>query len=283
MPLLTVEDLSVIYRHERQAVLAVDSVSFTIDAGEVLALVGESGCGKTSVALALTRLLPPSATVHGRAVFEHVNLLEASEETLQGIRGGKIAYVFQDPATSLNPVLTIGEQLLEAVTLHTKARGEEAERVAVEWLARVGIAEATERFHAYPHEFSGGMQQRVMLAMALAAQPALLIADEPTTALDVTIQVQILRLLRDLQRALRLSVLLISHDLAVVERVAHRVGVMSAGKLVELGPVETVLHRPAHPHTKDLLRYRSMVILRRTSPKARLAQDHGERPKGVEP
>ena len=264
MPLLAVEHLSVAYRGREGGapVRVVDAVSFSVEEGEILALVGESGCGKTSVALALTRLLPPSTSVSGRVLIRGVNTLDADAATLRSLRGGTIAYVFQDPATSLNPVLTIGEQLIEAITLHTDSRGDAAKRAAVEWLQRVGIASAKERLHAYPHEFSGGMQQRVMLAMALAAHPALLVADEPTTALDVTIQVQILRLLRDLQRSLRLSVLLISHDLMVVERLAHRVGVMSAGRLVELGAVAQVLHQPAHPHTKELLRYRNMMNLR---------------------
>ncbi|MBI3997098.1 MAG: ABC transporter ATP-binding protein [Candidatus Omnitrophica bacterium] len=262
--MLSVERLSVVYEGRGSSVRAVDEVSFTIEAGEVLALVGESGCGKTSVALALTKLLPmPPATITGRVLFEGKNLMEASPDALRAVRGGKIAYVFQEPATSLNPVLTIREQLVEVIELHTPARGREAQRVAVEWLQRVGIADARERLSAYPHEFSGGMQQRVMLAMAMATRPSLLIADEPTTALDVTIQVQILRLLRDLQRAYRLCVLLISHDLTVVERIAHRVGVMSAGKLVELGPVAQILHQPAHPYTKELIRYRSMMSLPR--------------------
>lgn len=243
---------------------AVDRVSFTIEPGEIVALVGESGCGKSSVALALTRLLPmPPASVSGRVMMGETNLLQASEEALRAIRGGTIAYVFQEPATSLNPVLTIGEQLVETIELHTASRGKAARRLGIDWLQRVGISSAEERLGAYPHEFSGGMQQRVMIAMALAARPALLVADEPTTALDVTIQVQILRLLRDLQRTLNLSVLLISHDLTVVERIAHRVGVLAAGRLVELGPVAQVLRHPAHPHTKELLRYRSMISLRR--------------------
>ena len=264
MSLLTVENLSVVYRGGDAAVRAVDGVGFAIEPGQVVALVGESGCGKTSVALALTRLLPiPSAEVSGRVLFAQTDLLAASEESLRQVRGGKISYVFQDPASSLNPVLTIGAQLAEAIELHTEARGRDAQRVAVEWLQRVGIASAEARLDAYPHEFSGGMQQRVMLAMALAARPSLLVADEPTTALDVTVQVQILRLLRDVQRSLHLSMLLISHDLTVVERIAHRIGVMSAGKLVECGDVEQVLHRPAHPYTQALLRYRSMIVFRR--------------------
>ena len=264
MSLLTVESLSVVYRGADAAVRAAEGVSFSVEPGQVVALVGESGCGKTSVALALTRLLPmPPAEVSGRVLFDGTDVLAASEETLRGVRGGKISYVFQDPASSLNPVLTVGEQLVEAIELHTDARGGDARRAAEGWLQRVGIASAEERLGSYPHEFSGGMQQRVMLAMALAATPALLVADEPTTALDVTVQVQILRLLRDLQRDLALSVLLISHDLTVVERLAHRIGVMSAGKLVEFGETEQVLRRPAHPHTQALLRSRSLVSLRR--------------------
>ena len=264
MPLLSVEHLSVDYRHGATAVRAVDDVSFAIESGEILALVGESGCGKTSAALALTKLLPtPPASISGHVRFGDLELLRAPSEQLHAVRGGKIAYVFQEPSTSLNPVLTIGEQLLEMVELHTDARGAAARRVVVEWLERVGITSAVERLHAYPHEFSGGMQQRVMLAMAMAARPALLIADEPTTALDVTIQVQILRLLRDLQRTFRLSVLLISHDLMVVERIAHRVGVMARGQLVELGAVTQVLRHPVHPYTRELLRYRSTITLRR--------------------
>ena len=266
MALLDVERLSVDYHGPDGSVRAVDRLSFTIAQGEVLALVGESGSGKSSVALALTQLLPkPPAAVSGRVVFEGTDLLAASAESLRAIRGGRIAYVFQDPATSLNPVLTIGEQLIEMITRHTEAQGAAAQQAAGAWLARVGIREAATRLRAYPHEFSGGMQQRVCLAIALAARPLLLVADEPTTALDVTVQVQILRLLRDLQRDLGLSVLLISHDLTVVERIAHRIGVMSRGKLVELGAVGQVLQQPAHPYTQQLLRYRAMMSLRGTS------------------
>jgi ABC-type dipeptide/oligopeptide/nickel transport system ATPase component len=260
MPLLSVEHLTVTYLGHGAPVRAVDGVSFTVEPSEVVALVGESGCGKTSAALALTRLLPASrAAVTGRVLLEGVDVLQASEASLRAVRGGKIAYVFQDPATSLNPVLTIGEQVTEAIVLHGASAGRDARRLAAEWLGRVGITGAEQRLEAYPHEFSGGMQQRVCLAMALASRPALLVADEPTTALDVTVQVQILRLLRDLQRTLKLSVLLISHDLTVVERIAHRVGIMSAGRLVELGPVRQVLNAPSHPYTRELLRYRSMI------------------------
>ena len=233
----------------------MDDVSFSLEPGDIFAVVGESGSGKSSLALAITRLLPsPPATISARAIrFQDADLLHAPQELLRAIRGGKIAYVFQDPATSLNPVLTIGEQLREMVELHTDRRGRDADGLAVDWLSRGGIPAAQARLRAYPHEFSGGMQQRVMLAMAMASQPALLVADEPTTALDVTIQLQILRLIRDLQRRLQLSLLLISHDLTVVERLAHRVAIMERGKIVEHGPVSQVLREPAHPYTKALL------------------------------
>lgn len=268
-PVLEVEQLSVRYRSREGETTAVDRVSFALERGEVLALVGESGCGKTSAALALTRLLPePPAVVTGRVYFGELDVLAASPAQLRAVRGGRIAYVFQEPAGSLNPVLTIGEQLLETIRLHTGESPADARRTAADWLTRVGIPDAARRLGAYPHEFSGGMQQRAMIAMALATRPDVLIADEPTTALDVTVQLQLLRLLRDLQRTLQLSVLLISHDLTVVERIAHRVGVMAQGRLVEFGPMEQVLRRPAHPHTAQLVRDRSLVSLRRSPPDA---------------
>ena len=264
MSLLDVSGLSVSYEHLGERLVAVDEASVSMEPGEILAVVGESGSGKSSLALAITRLLPsPPAVVRARAIhFQDLDLLNASEETLRAVRGGKIAYVFQDPATSLNPVLSIGEQLREMIERHTDRRGSDADALALEWLSRVGIPSAQARLGAYPHEFSGGMQQRVMLAMAMAAQPALLVADEPTTALDVTIQLQILRLIRDLQRRLRLSLLLISHDLTVVERLAHRVLIMERGKIVESGPVTQVLRQPAHPYTKALLASRLTKALR---------------------
>ena len=262
-PLLAVEHLSVTYPNERAPVRAVDDVSFTVEPGEIVALVGESGSGKSSAALALTRLLPPAAAVSGRAVLDGMSLLDASTADLRAVRGGKVGYVFQDPASSLNPVLTIGEQVMETVVLHTPARGADARRAAIDWLKRVGITAADERLEAYPHEFSGGMQQRVCIAMALAARPSLLIADEPTTALDVTVQVQILRLLRDLQRELGLAVVLISHDLLVVERLARRLGVMRHGRLVEWGDTAQILNRPAQPYTQELIRARPPAKLRR--------------------
>jgi microcin C transport system ATP-binding protein len=268
MALLTIEDLSVQYQHRDQRVQAVDGVSLTIDPGEIVALVGESGSGKSSVALAITRLLPqPPARIAARTIqFEETNLLAASEPTLRAIRGGRIAYVFQDPSTSLNPVLTIGEQLRETIELHTDRRGRQASALAREWLRRVGFSEAQARLEAYPHELSGGMQQRVMIAMAMAAEPSLLIADEPTTALDVTVQVQILRLLRDLQQRFGLSILLISHDLMVVRRLAHRAAIMSRGRIVEEGPVARLFEQPSHPYTQELLRAHASMRLRRGTP-----------------
>lgn len=277
MSLLCIEHLTVEYRGLEGPVRAVDDLSFQIEAGTVAALVGESGSGKTSAALALTRLLPiPLTVISGRVALEPdaspasvrssstsgaVDLLALSPERLRAIRGGQVAYVFQDPGTSLNPVLTIGEQLLEVVTWHTVLRGREAKHAVITWLERVGIAKSEERLRAYPHEFSVGMQQRVCIAMALASQPALLIADEPTSALDVTVQVQILRLLRDLQRSLSMAILLISHDFTVVERLAHRIGVMQKGRLVEFGATQQVLQQPAHPHTQTLLRARATLTL----------------------
>ena len=268
MPLLDVRSLSVTYHGRGEAVRAVDGVSFTLDTGRILALVGESGSGKSTVALALTRLLPPGTALAGSARFEGTDLLTASEPALRAIRGGRIAYVFQDPATSLNPVMTVGAQLREAIELHTEHRRAAADQVAVEWLERVGIRDARRRLSAYPHELSGGMQQRAMMAMALAGRPMLLVADEPTTALDVTVQVQLLRLLRDLQRELGLAILLISHDLLVVERIAHDVAVMQRGRIVEQGAVDVAFRQPVHPYTRELLASRPRVRLRPERPKA---------------
>jgi microcin C transport system ATP-binding protein len=261
--LLRVQDLSVSYGDAGRRVLAARGISFRVAPGEIAALVGESGSGKSSVALALTRLLPsPPAQVSGSVLFEGRDLLALPEPDLRRVRGAGIAYVFQDPATSLNPVLTIGEQLREMVELHSDRRGRAADAVAVEWLSRVGIASPAQRLRAYPHEFSGGMQQRVMIAMAMAAHPSLLIADEPTTALDVTVQVQILRLMRDLQRRLGLAVLLISHDLLIVQRLAQQVHVLSQGQIVESGSVAQVFTHPEHSVTKALLACRPPVALR---------------------
>ncbi len=265
--LLSVRRLTVTYEGPDGIVRAVDEVSFEVRPGEVVALVGESGSGKSSVALALTRLLPsPPARVSGTVQFQGTDLLTAPDAALRQVRGGGIAYVFQDPGTSLNPVLTIGEQLREMIELHTPHRGEAARAAALEWLQRVGIPSPASRLRAYPHELSGGMQQRTMIAMALSAAPALLVADEPTTALDVTVQVQILRLLRELQRRLGIAVLLITHDLLIVQRLAHRVLILADGRVVETGLVRDVFARPQHDVTRMLLAARPPVALRPGEP-----------------
>ncbi len=254
MPLLQLDSLTVEYRGDGEVVRAVDDVTLSVETGESLAIVGESGSGKTTLALAVTRLIqPPGSVVAGRALFEGRDLFALRADELRRVRGGRISYVFQDPATSLNPVLTVGEQLSEAIELHTDRRAERARAYGVELLERVGIRAAPQRYDAYPHELSGGMRQRVMIAMAIATRPKLLIADEPTTALDVTVQVQILRLLVELQRDLGLSMLLITHDLTIVERTCARVAVMYAGRLVEEGAVADVFANPAHPYTRGLL------------------------------
>ena len=253
---LHVDRLSVTYAGRGHSTTALRDVSFSVGRGELVALVGESGSGKSTAALALTRLLPPQARVSGRVRLDGQDVLTLPPDALRRLRGGRIAYVFQDPATSLNPVLTVGEQLQEMIVQHTELRGRAAATAAADWLRQVGLAEPERRLGAYPHEFSGGMQQRVMIAMALAARPALLVADEPTTALDVTVQLTILRLLRDLQRRLGLSVLLITHDLLIVERLARRVVVLQRGAVAESGPVAEVFSRPQHPITRQLLESR---------------------------
>ena len=259
--MLDVKHLCVTYHGGEQPFRAVDDVNFSVDAGEIFALVGGSGSGKSSIALAITQLLPPPMEISGHALLQGRDLLSMSSEELRAVRGGRIGYVFQEPSSSLNPVMTIGEQLAEVIECHTSVKESAITQHAVEWLERVGIERAKERLRAYPHEFSGGMQQRVMLAMALAAKPSLLIADEPTTALDVTVQVQLLRLLRTLQRELQLSIVLISHDLLIVERVATRMGVLSLGRLVEIGPVAQVLQHPTHAATQELIRARALLRL----------------------
>ena len=255
-PLLQVEELRTYFYTEEGVVKAVDGVTFHIEPGEILGLVGESGCGKTVSALSILRLIPipPGKIVSGSVQFEGEDLISMSETQIRHIRGNKIAMIFQEPMTSLNPVLTIGRQLTETLELHLKMDRASAIQRAIELLEMVGIPEARTRINDYPHQFSGGMRQRVMIAMALSCNPKLLLADEPTTALDVTIQAQILELLTRLTRELGTSVIIITHNLGVVARYADRVNVMYAGKIIESATAEDLYHQPRHPYTLGLLR-----------------------------
>jgi len=255
-PLLKVRNLSTYFFTEDGVVRAVDGVSLDIYRGEIVGLVGESGCGKTVTALSIMRLIPspPGRIVSGEIWFEGVDLLKLDDDGIRSIRGHKIAMVFQEPMTSLNPVLTIGRQLTEPLEVHLKMEPRQARARAIELLEMVGIPEPHKRIDSYPHQFSGGMRQRVMIAMALACNPRLLLADEPTTALDVTIQAQILELMTQLTRELGTAVLIITHNLGVVARYAQRVYVMYAGKVVETAPAMELYHRPHHPYTLGLLR-----------------------------
>ncbi len=255
-PLLSVRDLRTYFHTDDGVVRAVDGVSFYIGAGETFALVGESGCGKSVTAFSILRLLPipPAKIEGGEILLQGKNLQNFSEKQMRQVRGGQIGMVFQEPMTSLNPVYTCGNQIIEAVQLHRNLSARDARSLAVELLRKVGIAEPVSRLDAYPHQLSGGMRQRVMIAMALSCSPKLLIADEPTTALDVTIQAQILDLLNQLQEKENLSILLITHDLAVVAQTARRVAVMYASKIVETADVEPLFARPLHPYTRGLLR-----------------------------
>ncbi|WP_152040338.1 ABC transporter ATP-binding protein [Salinigranum salinum] len=253
-PLLEVRDLHTRFRTDDGVVRAVDGVSFSVDRGETVCLVGESGSGKTVASESITRLIrTPPGEIDGEISFEGRDLATLSNEELTEVRGGDIAHVFQNPQGALNPVYTVGWQLIEAVRLHDDVSKEAARERALELLDRVGIPDATARFSDYPHEFSGGMKQRVVIAMALASNPKLLIADEPTTALDVTIQAQILRLLVELQEEFDMSILLITHDLGVVAEVADRVIVLYAGKVMETAGVYDLFDRPSHPYTRALL------------------------------
>ena len=252
--LLEIDDLQVHYPGELAPVRAVDGLSLAVNKGETYALVGESGCGKSATALALLRLVEPGRIVAGRLLFEGVDLLQLTEKEMRGVRGRRIGMVFQEPAAALNPVMRVGAQVAEAIRVHEGLGRKQAWAEAVRLLRLVALPEAERQAKAYPHELSGGMMQRVMLAIALSCSPSLLIADEPTTALDVTIQAQILELLRRLRRELNLTVLLITHDLGVVAENADRVGVMYAGRLVEEAPVEALFNDPQHPYTQGLLR-----------------------------
>jgi oligopeptide/dipeptide ABC transporter ATP-binding protein len=254
--LLRVDDLKTYFYTEEGVVKAVDGVTFDIEPGEILGLVGESGCGKTVSALSILRLIPmpPGRIVGGSVHFEGEDLAKLDEDEIRHIRGNKIAMIFQEPMTSLNPVLTIGRQLTETLELHLKMDRSAATQRAVELLEMVGIPEARSRIGDYPHQFSGGMRQRVMIAMALSCNPKLLLADEPTTALDVTIQAQILELLTRLTRELGTAVIIITHNLGVVARYADRVNVMYAGRIIETASAAELYGNPRHPYTHGLLR-----------------------------
>jgi len=255
MHLLEVKNLHTYFQTREGLVCAVEGVSFYLDRGELLGLVGESGCGKSMTALSIMRLIsPPGKIVAGEILFDGKNLLQLSNAEMRHVRGNDIAMIFQDPMTSLNPVFTVGEQIAEALRLHRGLSRKAARAAAIEAMREVSIPDPALRADDYPHQLSGGMRQRVMIAMALACDPKLLIADEPTTALDVTIQAQILDLLNQLRRTRELAVLLITHDLGVVAEVAERVAVMYTGKIVEESPVDELFARPKHPYTEGLLR-----------------------------
>jgi len=253
--LLTIEDLRIYFNILAGTVRAVDGVSFHLDRGETLGVVGESGCGKSVTALALLQLIPmpPGKLVGGQAEFEGMDLLGLHSDQIRKVRGNRISMIFQEPMTSLNPVFTIGNQIKEAIQLHQGLNARQAEEKAVEMLDLVGIPDPRRRIGEYPHQLSGGMRQRVMIAMALSCNPALLIADEPTTALDVTVQAQILELMLDLQAKINMSIMMITHNLGVIAEVADRVIVMYCGKIVESADVHSIFHKPMHPYTRQLL------------------------------
>ncbi|WP_338662747.1 ABC transporter ATP-binding protein [Pararoseomonas sp. SCSIO 73927] len=253
-PLLEVRDLQTHFRTPDGINRAVDGLSFHVNAGETVAIVGESGCGKSVTSMSILRLLPePPGKIAGEVRFQGRDLLKLSDKEMRGIRGNDISMIFQEPMTSLNPVLTVGRQIGETLRLHQGLNKAQAEAKAVEMLKLVGIPAPERRVREYPHQLSGGMRQRVMIAMALACNPKLLIADEPTTALDVTIQAQILDLMRDLKHRVGAAIVLITHDLGVVAEVAERVIVMYAGRKVEEAPVADLFAAPKHPYTQGLL------------------------------
>ena len=253
--LLEISNLTTHFFTQDGVVKAVDGIDYDLEEGEVLGVVGESGCGKSVHALSIMRLVPspPGRTIAGEVVFEGEDLLKMDDAEMRNIRGNRIAMVFQEPMTSLNPVLTIGRQLTETLELHQKMNKQQAKSRAAELLQTVGISDAARRLVDYPHQFSGGMRQRVMIAMALSCNPKLIIADEPTTALDVTIQAQILELMQDLARDFGTAMIIITHNLGVVARYAHNVNVMYAGKIIETGSSQEIYHNPKHPYTLALL------------------------------
>jgi oligopeptide/dipeptide ABC transporter ATP-binding protein len=278
--LLEIKNLHTYFQTREGLVCAVDGLNFYLDRGELLGLVGESGCGKSITALSIMRLVaPPGKIVAGEIFFDGRDLLKLSNAAMREVRGNDVAMIFQDPMTSLNPVFTVGEQIAEALRLHRKLSRTAARAAAVEAMREVAIPDAELRVKDYPHQLSGGMRQRVMIAMALACDPKLLIADEPTTALDVTIQAQILELLNNLRRTRELGVLLITHDLGVVAEVADRVAVMYTGQVVEESPVDELFARPKHPYTEGLLRSVPKLTTAGSAKKPRLQTIDGSVPR----
>lgn len=254
-PLLEVRSLSIHFFTEEGIIRAVEKVSLEIFPGEILGLVGESGCGKSVTGLSLLRLIPapPGRIMSGEILFNGKNLLNLNEKEMEKVRGNEISMIFQEPMTSLNPVFTIGDQIMEAIMLHQGLDKREARKRAIEMLDRVKIPSPEKKIDSYPHQLSGGMRQRAMIAMALSCQPKLLIADEPTTALDVTIQAQVLQLLKEIQREMGMAVMLITHDLGVMAEIADRVAVMYAGRIFEYGPIEAIFNHMRNPYTRGLL------------------------------
>lgn len=253
-PLLTVSDLNLEFRTSRGALKALNGISFDVRRGEVFGLVGETGCGKTVTGLSVLNLLPRSARItNGMIHFNETNLLDLPAHEMERVRGGKIAMIFQDPSSSLNPVFTIGSQIMRVIRQHTELNAAQASARANEMLEAVGLPDVGRILKSYPHQLSGGQQQRVMIAMALSCRPQLLIADEPTTALDVTIQAQILKLLKDLQTQFDFSVILITHNLGVVAQTCDRLAVLYAGRVAEIGSTEDIFNNPKHPYTRGLM------------------------------
>jgi oligopeptide/dipeptide ABC transporter ATP-binding protein len=278
-PLLDIKDLATVFDTERGRIRAVDGVSLNVAAGETLGIVGESGCGKTMLSLSVMRLLPANGRIiSGEILFDGTDLLKLSEEEMRARRGADLAMVFQEPMTSLNPVFRVGDQIAEAIRLHRNVSTKQAWDMSVELLREVGISDPQKRARDYPHNLSGGMRQRVMIAMAVSCRPRLLLADEPTTALDVTIQAQILELMEELKRKNKMTVILITHDLGVVAQSAQKVAVVYAGKIVESASVENLFDRPLHPYTQGLLESIPAACAQGPDPKRRLKTIPGSVP-----
>ncbi|NOX20306.1 MAG: ABC transporter ATP-binding protein [Nitrospirae bacterium] len=280
--LLTIEDLNIYLKGKSSFLNIVEGLSLNINYSEVFGLVGESGCGKSLTALSILRLLPPNITTEGSIYFHPLkkNILSLSDDELLDLRGKEISMIFQEPMTSLNPVFTIGYQIEEVLRLHEGLSKKQAHQRAVELLEAVKIPMAGKRINDYPHQLSGGMRQRVMIAMAIACRPKLLIADEPTTALDVTVQAEILQMLLEIQKSHRMSVLLITHDLAVVAQTAHRIAVMYAGRIVELARKDELFKNPRHPYTLGLLNSIPKETSKKLEPIPGVVPSPGELPEG---